>query len=286
MDVPKQRNKAVTKVSFESSESFDSSSVSDDELDSTFNKYSCTPPSRQNIKGMQKRRELRILNSPKLSLEKLENDQKGKTTTHKWQQRETSRQRGSERRMKWITSSSNGGTLNTGETMSIDGYASEDEANSDVNAPSNQGIKVRLTKSLKSTSEFKIIYFSFLIKVESRNRFMSLCSRLIKLPRKVKRTNSLLQSKQIISCQNRTEFQNYFTDLMKSSGNIEKTNNHETQERSEEELLWQSELKGKFFCFFSFIIVETILLPANDSIILNDAGLYRSFVVGTTSLDI
>jgi hypothetical protein len=56
--------------------------------------------------------------------------------------------------MKWITTSSNGGTLNTGETMSVDGYASEDEANSDVNAPSNQGIKVRLTKSLKSTSEF------------------------------------------------------------------------------------------------------------------------------------
>jgi hypothetical protein len=154
MDVPKQRNKAVTKVCFESSESFDSSSVSDDELDSTFNKYSCTPPSRQNIKGMQKRRELRILNSPKLSLEKLENDKKDKTTTHKWQQRETSRQRGSERKMKWITTSSNGGTLNTGETMSVDGYASEDEANSDVNAPSNQGIKVRLTKSLKSTSEF------------------------------------------------------------------------------------------------------------------------------------
>ena len=146
MDVPKQRNKVLTKVSFESSESFESSSASDDELDSTFNKYSCTPPSRQNIKGMQKRRELRILNSHKLSLEKTEKEKKEKSasTTHKWQQRETSKQRGSERRMKWITSSSNVGTSSTGETMAmIDGYASEDEANSDVNTPSNQGIKVK-----------------------------------------------------------------------------------------------------------------------------------------------
>ena len=31
---------------------------------------------------------------------------------------------------------------------------------------------------------------------------------------------------------------------MKSSGNIEKIYNHENQEKSEEELLWQSELKG------------------------------------------
>jgi hypothetical protein len=73
---------------------------------------------------------------------------------------------------------------------------------------------------------------------------MSLCSRLIKLPRKTKRTDSLQQSKHIISCQNRAEFQNYFTDFMKSSGNTEKMNNHEIQEKSEEELLWQSELKG------------------------------------------
>ena len=80
---------------------------------------------------------------------------------------------------------------------------------------------------------------------------MSLCSRLIKLPRKVKRTDSLQQSKQIISCQNRTEFQNYFTDLMKSSGNIEKIYNHENQEKSEEELLWQSELKGIPFKYIS-----------------------------------
>jgi hypothetical protein len=145
MDVPKQRNKIPIKVSFESSESFESSPASDDELDSTFNKYSCTPPSRQNIKGMQKRRELRILNSPKLSLEKSDKDKREKSaTTHKWQQRETSKQRGSERSMKWITSS-NVGSLNTGEIISMDGYASEDEANSDVNIPSNQGIKVRIT---------------------------------------------------------------------------------------------------------------------------------------------
>lgn len=76
---------------------------------------------------------------------------------------------------------------------------------------------------------------------------MSLCSRLIKLPRKVKKTDSLQQSKQIISCQSRTEFQNYFTNLMKSSSTTEKSTVQETQEKSEEELLWQSELKGKLF---------------------------------------
>lgn len=222
MDVPKQRSKAATKVSFESSDSQESSSASEDELDSPFNKYSCTPPSRQNIKGMQKRRELRILNSPKLSLEKIEKDKKEKatSTTHRWQQRETSKQRVSERRLKWITSSDNEGPMSMGESAFLDGYASEDEGNSDINTPSNQGIKV-----------------------ESRNRFMSLCSRLIKLPRKVKKTDSLQQSKQIISCQSRTEFQNYFTNLMKSSSTTEKSTVQETQEKSEEELLWQSELK-------------------------------------------
>lgn len=76
---------------------------------------------------------------------------------------------------------------------------------------------------------------------------MSLCSRLIKLPRKVKKADSLQQSKQIISCQSRTEFQNYFTNLMKSSSTTEKTTVQEAQEKSEEELLWQSELKGKLF---------------------------------------
>ena len=74
---------------------------------------------------------------------------------------------------------------------------------------------------------------------------------------------------------------------MKSSGNIEKTNNHETQERSEEELLWQSELKGMSqYILVVVLIVETVLLPANDLIILNDVGLHRSVVVGTTSVDI
>lgn len=76
---------------------------------------------------------------------------------------------------------------------------------------------------------------------------MSLCSRLIKLPRKVrvKRLDSL-QYNQMISCQNRLEFQNYFTDLMNTSGTTEKSNSLENYEKSEEELLWQSELKGTF----------------------------------------
>lgn len=64
------------------------------------------------------------------------------STTQRWQQREISKQRGSERRMKWIVSSNSGGPINMGEAASLDGYASEDEGHSDVNTPSTQGIKV------------------------------------------------------------------------------------------------------------------------------------------------
>lgn len=75
---------------------------------------------------------------------------------------------------------------------------------------------------------------------------MSLCSRLIKMPNNVrmKRINSI-QSNQTVFSQNREEFQNYFTDLMKSRS-LEKTNGLEISEKSEEELLWQNELKGTF----------------------------------------
>lgn len=84
---------------------------------------------------------------------------------------------------------------------------------------------------------------------------MSLCSRLIKLPRKVrmKRLDSLLQSKHIVATQNRAEFQNYFTDLMKT-GNNDKTTSQQTSERSEEDLLWQSELKGTLFAQLKLVI--------------------------------
>lgn len=146
MDVPKQKNKHMQKVSFESSES----AGSEDE-DSVFNKYSCTPPSRQNIKGMQKKRELRMLNSPKIcrsstpEMEKLEKDKKERSPSHRWQQREISKQRESDRMMKWITSSSVGSSNSTpGESPTLDGHISDDEAtNSDVSTPNQApGIKV------------------------------------------------------------------------------------------------------------------------------------------------
>ncbi len=84
---------------------------------------------------------------------------------------------------------------------------------------------------------------------------MSLCSRLIKLPRKVrmKRLDSLLQSKHIVATQSRAEFQNYFTDLMKT-GNNDKTTSQQISERSEEDLLWQSELKGTLFAQLKLVI--------------------------------
>ena len=74
---------------------------------------------------------------------------------------------------------------------------------------------------------------------------MSVCSRLVKLPRKVraKRFESL-QIKQSISLQTRAEFQNYFSNLMKTGNNVE-TGNQQQPEKSDEDLLWQSELKGK-----------------------------------------
>lgn len=146
MDIPKQRNKHVSKVCFESSES----SCSEDG-DSVFNKYSCTPPSRQNLKGMQKRRELRMMNSPKScrsrtpDLDKTEKEKnKDKSSpTHRWQQRETSKQRESERMMKWITSSNMGNSASRDSAPSaVDVYPSDDEVKSEVNTPNQQGLKV------------------------------------------------------------------------------------------------------------------------------------------------
>lgn len=86
---------------------------------------------------------------------------------------------------------------------------------------------------------------------------MSVCSRLVKLPRKVraKRFESL-QIKQSISLQTRAEFQNYFSNLMKTNNNVESGNQWLT-EKSGEDLLWQSELKGKIIIiiFFNNIII-------------------------------
>lgn len=142
MDIPKQRNRPLTKVSFECSES----SASEDE-DSVFSKYSCTPPSRQSIKGMQKKRELArgLMNSPKPSrsrtpevekFEKEKSKEKTSPTHHRWQQRETSKQRESERVLKWITSSNiSNSSIEDSAATAIDVHPSDDEVNQDTSTP-------------------------------------------------------------------------------------------------------------------------------------------------------
>lgn len=75
---------------------------------------------------------------------------------------------------------------------------------------------------------------------------MSLCSKLIKLPRKLRTRNiEALQNPLVISCQSRAEFQTFFTDLMKT-GNPEKGPEQQQHEKREEELIWQNELKGEY----------------------------------------
>lgn len=146
MDIPnKKRIKGVSNVTFDHSESSGS-----DDGDSVFNKYSCTPPSRHNIKGMQKRRETRTLNSPKVHkcdgiiLPKNEKDKLEKSPTHRWQQREISKLRDSERVMKWITSSDQENPLSTCETSSSvnTGVSSEDDAVASESRIPSKGIKV------------------------------------------------------------------------------------------------------------------------------------------------
>lgn len=145
MDIPnKSKGKAVSTVNFESPES----SASEDG-DSMFNKYSCTPPSRQNIKGMQKKREIRALNSPKpakglgTAMQKKEKDKLEKSPTHRWQQREISKQRDSERVMKWISSADQENSLTMGETSSVTtGVSSDDDHPSPETRTPVEGIKV------------------------------------------------------------------------------------------------------------------------------------------------
>lgn len=77
---------------------------------------------------------------------------------------------------------------------------------------------------------------------------MSLCSQLIKLPRKVRaRKFDELQNRQLVSQKCRVDFQNYFSDLMKMNNTDKETkpSSDENLEKTEVEILWQSELKGK-----------------------------------------
>ena len=83
------------------------------------------------------------------------------------------------------------------------------------------------------------------LQVESRNRFMSLCSRLVKLPRQLRAHKAEAIQTQKISNQCRNELQNYFVETMKLQ-NADNSNDDQEQPspKSEEELVWQNEFKG------------------------------------------
>jgi len=70
---------------------------------------------------------------------------------------------------------------------------------------------------------------------------MSLCSRLVKLPHRM-RARKIEQSKKI-SDHNRYELQHFFIETVKLQ-NLESTSEDEPAPKSEEELVWQNEFKG------------------------------------------
>lgn len=130
----------VTKVSFDTSES---SSAEDG--DNVFQKYSSTPPTRS---FKMKRKEPRALNpvhSKTSTMYTLDLDNKpakdGKlraSPSHKWQQKETSLQRSSDRRMKWDHSIDAG--LGSQGMFTTDVSSSDDDSLGEKSP--NQRIKV------------------------------------------------------------------------------------------------------------------------------------------------
>lgn len=130
----------VTKGSFDSSDSSDSI-----QSDSIFQKYSTTPPTRA---FKMKRKEPRMLTpvqakaatSYSLDLDKPPKDARPKlTSSHKWQQKENSVQRSTERRIKMYNSLDTGMALQNG-ALSSDVSTSDDDSLNDKSP--NQRIKV------------------------------------------------------------------------------------------------------------------------------------------------
>ena len=117
---------------------------------------------------------------------------------------------------------------------------------------------------------------------------MSLCSQLIKLPRKVRARRFDPQQSQLIMSQKcRADFENYFTALMKSSNadqpksamNPSDANFYAEQMKNDtDETLWQNEFKGTNYSKSSRQHSPWVNfgLPMRS----------RSFMVGTSSLDI
>ena len=189
----------------------DSSDVEDD---SVFNKYSCTPPSRQAVKLLRKRKDFRVSRTVSYHRPATPDESptdSDNTTGPRWKkERDRNLQRESERAIKWVSSD----MLTTSAGCS--GVSSGDEESSVERSGTRR------------------------MKVESRNRFMSLCSRLVKLPKKIhsRSRSSTGIGNLIAECKDRGRFHLSLTELMKT-GNVGEA----VGEKSEEELLWQNELK-------------------------------------------
>jgi len=159
MDAPSTKSKRRVAVSFDV-DSDSSSEEGDIPGDPIFNKYSSTPPSRQNIKGVLKKRTPPKIgvagNSHSKSLIHGESKQypdvmRIKSPSFKWHHREISKQRDSERAMKRVTSDVGlpgyyGGVTPSDESLSSS--SDDDESSSNAAFPleghRNQRLKVWL----------------------------------------------------------------------------------------------------------------------------------------------
>lgn len=168
MDVPKQQRRRVA-VSFD----LQSDSSDQEEVDSIFNKYSSTPPSRQMIKGVQRRKVQRVASlaprSPSRSItpegetQPEGRDGRLRSPSFKWQHRETSIQRDSDRVLKRVTSDAALNT-STGAPQSEESSSSSDnDSNSSSTTPAhrNQTMKVPRKRCPCYSSCFALTFCSW-----------------------------------------------------------------------------------------------------------------------------
>ena len=159
MDVPKHwKTRMTSGVTFDMNS--DSSSDEEDAADPMFNRYLFTPPSRQSAKGLiQKQRKLQRAST---STHKTSSSRSRSTTpdeseqsagkerlrtpsgSKKWQQREISKQRESERTMKRVTSDITIPRISTASAMAGPSSSSDDDSNNAAPSaePKNQQLKV------------------------------------------------------------------------------------------------------------------------------------------------
>lgn len=155
MEIPKRRNsKLAAGVSFDLQSE---SSEDDEDVDPMFNRYLFTPPSRQIAKGLlQKQKKAQRASS----LANKSSSSRSRSTTpeseqqtadsskmkpaSKWQQREISKQRDSDRTMKRVTSDVTLPSTAAAEAMSDDSSSSGNDSNtsSQTSKLKNQRLKV------------------------------------------------------------------------------------------------------------------------------------------------